>query len=83
MAKGAKLFKAARNRPNNLWFEELCQLAEECGFEWVHGAGSHRVYAREGTIEILNFQPRKDGKAKPYQVRQLLAIIRRYGLEPR
>jgi hypothetical protein len=32
--------------------------------------------------EILNFQPQKDGKAKVYQVRQLLALIKRYGLEP-
>ncbi len=28
MTKGAKLLKAARNRPDNLWFDELCQLAE-------------------------------------------------------
>jgi len=83
MTKGAKLLKAARNRPNNLRFDELCQLAEACGFEWVHGTGSHRVYAREGVVEILNFQPRKDGKAKAYQVRQLLAIIKRYRLGPR
>jgi len=83
MAKGAKLLKAAQNRPNNLRFAELCQLAEACEFEWVHGGGSHRVYAREGVDEILNFQPRKDGKAKAYQVRQLLGIIKRYGLEPR
>ncbi len=83
MTKGAKLLKAARNRPNNLRFDELCQLAKACGFEWVHGTGSHRVYAREGVVEILNFQPRKDGKAKAYQVRQLLAIIKRYRLGPR
>jgi len=83
MTKGAKLLRAARNHPNNLRFEELCQLAEACGFEWVHGAGSHRVYACEGIAEILNFQPRKDGTAKVYQVRQLLAIIKRYGLELR
>ena len=83
VTKSRRLLEAARNRSNNLRFEELCRLAEACGFEWVHGAGSHRVYAREGVAEILNFQPRKDGKAKAYQVRQLLAIIRRYGLEPR
>ena len=83
MTKGAKLLQAARNRPHNMRFEELCRLAEACGFEWVHGRGSHRVYAREGIVEILNFQPRKDGKAKVYQVRQLLAVIERYGLEPR
>lgn len=82
MAKGEKLIRAAQNRPNNLRFEELCRLAEACGFDWVHGSGAHRIYAREGVKEILNFQPRKDGKAKAYQVRQLLAIIKRYGLEP-
>jgi len=82
MTKGAKLLQAARNRPHNLRFEDLCRLAEACGFEWVHGTGSHRVYARDGVVEILNFQPRKDGKAKAYQVRQLLVAIERYGLEP-
>jgi predicted RNA binding protein YcfA (HicA-like mRNA interferase family) len=82
MTKGKKLLRSARNHPHNLRFEELCRLAEACGFEWVHGTGSHRVYAREGVEEILDFQPRRDGKAKAYQVRQLLAVIGHYGLEP-
>lgn len=83
MVKPAKLLQAAQNHPHSLRFEELCALAEASGFEWVHGRGSHRVYAREGVAEILTFQPRQDGKAKAYQVRQLLALIERYGLTPR
>jgi len=37
------------------------------------------VYAQEGIMEILNFQDVK-GRAKPYQVRQLLKVIRKYNL---
>jgi len=37
------------------------------------------VYAQEGIMEILTFQDVK-GWAKPYQVRQLLKVIRKYNL---
>jgi hypothetical protein len=30
--------------------------------------------------EIIDLQPLKDGKAKPYQVKQVRDIVRRYGL---
>ncbi len=53
MVKAAKLIQAARDRPQNLRFAELCALAEAYGFEWVHGRGSHRVYAHDGVVEIL------------------------------
>jgi hypothetical protein len=36
--------------------------------------GSHHIFARDGVVEILNLQP-KGGKAKPYQVKQVRAII--------
>jgi len=37
------------------------------------------VSVRDGVDEILNFQD-VEGKAKPYQVRQLIKIIEKYGL---
>jgi hypothetical protein len=43
----AKLLKAARNHPHNLRFEELCQLAEAYGFEWVHEGRTESMHARE------------------------------------
>jgi hypothetical protein len=36
---------------------------------------SHRIYVREGNPRIMNFQAASGGKAKPYQVRQLLNSI--------
>jgi hypothetical protein len=42
---------------------------------WREGSMS-----REDIAEILNLQPRRDGTAKPYQVKQVRAIISRYKL---
>jgi hypothetical protein len=42
--------------------------------------GSHHVCKRPRVRELLNLQPRKDGKAKPYRVREFLARIDEYGL---
>jgi hypothetical protein len=38
------------------------------------------IYAYPGQPEQLNLQP-LNGQAKPYQLRQLLRLIDRYGLE--
>ena len=40
--------------------------------------GSHHVFRRQGVVERLNLQ-RDGAKAKRYQVRQVRAIILRYG----
>jgi hypothetical protein len=38
------------------------------------------VYSRPGTPEIINLQP-AHGKAMAYQVRQVLGILEKYGIE--
>ena len=43
------------------------------------GKGSHFIFTHLGVEELLNFQNVK-GKAKPYQVKQLIKIIEKYGL---
>jgi hypothetical protein len=59
-------------------FEELCALAECYGFALRRSGGtSHRIYKREG-YAILNFQ-NAGGKAKPYQVKDLLNALRDLG----
>jgi hypothetical protein len=70
-----KLYEKAKNSPGNLRFGELCAMAELAGFRFNRSSGSHRLYEHpDGSM--MNFQDR-DGKAKPYQVRQLLEFIDR------
>lgn len=40
--------------------------------------GSHTVVSYTDTSEILNLQPKKDGKAKPCQIAQVRAHITKY-----
>lgn len=61
-------------------FDELCALLPRLGFRERHHGGSHRIYFRDGVREILNLQPRPDGTAKPYQVRQVRDVVLKYGL---
>ncbi len=69
-----KLLERARRSPSSLRFEEVCNLAECYGFGLDRQASSHRIYKRPGWPQLMNFQNR-NGKAKAYQVRQLLAAI--------
>jgi hypothetical protein len=62
----------------NIAFDELCGLLRQLGFtERIRG--SHHLFRKEGMVDKINLQ-RDDGKAKPYQVRQVRAIILKYRL---
>ena len=74
-----EIYWKLKGRATNVRFEELCQAAELFGFKFKGGKGSHRIFVREGIKELLNFQDVK-GKAKPYQVRQLIKLIEKYNL---
>ena len=63
----------------NIPFEELVTLLTYLGFS-VRVAGSHHIFSRTGVVEILNLQPRHDGTAKPYQIRQVRQMLTRYGI---
>jgi HicA toxin of bacterial toxin-antitoxin, len=62
-------------------FSEIRRLLRTLGFE-ERIRGSHHIFARRGIVEILNLQPRQ-GKAKPYQVRQVRGVILKYRLGAR
>jgi predicted RNA binding protein YcfA (HicA-like mRNA interferase family) len=62
----------------NIEFEELCQLLRSFGFE-ERIKGSHHIFRRSGIEERVNLQ-RDKRKAKVYQVRQVRAVIVKYGL---
>ena len=74
-----KLLEDLKSNPKNIRFEKLCRIAEAFGFQFKGGKGSHRIYLRKDINEMLNFQ-NVSGKAKPYQVRQLIKIIDKYNL---
>ncbi len=63
----------------NIRFQNLTRLLNDFGFS-VRIKGDHHIFYKEGIEEIINLQPLKDGKAKPYQVRQVRGIIYKYKL---
>ena len=68
-----------RGEVANVDFVDLVKLVLALGFEEVGGRGSHRVFARAGVKELVNLQAER-GQAKPYQVRQIAMVVRRYDL---
>lgn len=63
----------------NIGFDELRNLLLKLGFD-ERTRGSHHVFRRDGIEERINLQ-RDGGKAKPYQVRQVRAVLVRHKLE--
>lgn len=63
----------------NVSFVDARRLVGSLGFDELRVKGSHHVYGRAGIAEQLNLQDR-GGQAKPYQLRQLVALVRRYDL---
>ena len=62
----------------NIPFEGLCQLLRRLGFD-ERIRGSHHIFTKEGVEEIVNLQP-QGRRAKPYQVKQVRAVLVRYRL---
>jgi predicted RNA binding protein YcfA (HicA-like mRNA interferase family) len=59
-------------------FDDLCRLLESLGFE-KRVKGSHHLFRKAGLEEMINLQ--RDGNhAKPYQIRQVRLVIRKYRL---
>jgi len=69
-----------RGDVRNVAFDDLVRLVIALGFREIGGRGSHRVFARTGVAELLNLQA-EHGQAKPYQVRQVATLARRYDLK--
>lgn len=64
---------------HNVAFRDLMSLAEAFGFRLDRISGSHHILRHRSVPALLNLQNIK-GKAKPYQVRQLLSLIEDYNL---
>lgn len=81
MASRQKLLERLLAGSYNLSFREFLWLLAGFGFIADRVRGSHHVFIHPTTRELLSVQPRKDGKAKPYQVRQFLKLVEEYDLE--
>lgn len=80
MSKKDKLFARVRNNQKNVRFGDFCTLMTYFGFVEVRVRGSHRLYQHPELDAVMNVQPKKDGLAKAYQVRQFLKLIDEYDL---
>lgn len=78
MTRREKLLAAIRNNPRSVRFADACKVAEAIGFVRAGGKGSHTVYAKTGEPTILNLQNR-NGYIPPYQARQLIEMMDKYG----
>lgn len=79
MSSRKKLRAAIRNNPKDVRFDDACKVAEWLGFIWKGGKGGHRAFHRTGEPVGLNFQANRNGKIPPYQARQLVLMIDKYG----
>ena len=62
----------------NIRFDDLRSLLTALGFV-ARVKGSHHIFSKPDVVEILNLQPR-GSLAKPYQVKQVRAVIVGYKL---
>jgi len=76
-----ELYEKALRKPEGIKFREACILAEGVGFRLDRTRGSHHIFINKSSRMLLNLQNVK-GQAKPYQVRQLLALIKEHNLLP-
>lgn len=76
-----ELFEKAKSNPKGLRFGELKTLCECIGMTCDRVAGSHFIFKIENPFFLISIQKMKDGKAKPYQVRQLLNYMEENSLD--
>jgi predicted RNA binding protein YcfA (HicA-like mRNA interferase family) len=77
--KKTKLLQKILAGINNVRFHDLQTLVKAYGFNLDRISGSHHIYEHPDLPEMVNLQEIK-GKAKPYQVRQFLALVEKYNL---
>ena len=75
-----KLLAKALAGSRNIRFREVVILAEAFGFRLSRVKGSHHIFVHPNVQELVNLQD-VGGKAKPYQIHQLLEIVERYNLQ--
>jgi hypothetical protein len=62
----------------NIPFDQTCTMLRSLGLD-ERIRGSHHVFTREGIAELVVIQE-VEGKVKPYQVKQVRAVLKKYNL---
>jgi hypothetical protein len=78
--KKRKLLQKLLSGTKNIRFSEAVAGAEMFEFRLERINSSHHIFIHPEVAELINLQDVK-GKAKPYQVKQLLQLIERYNLQ--
>jgi predicted RNA binding protein YcfA (HicA-like mRNA interferase family) len=78
--KKRKLLLKLLSGSKNVRFSEAVAIAEVFGFRLDRVNGSHHIFVHPKIPELLNLQDLK-GKAKPYQVKQLLQLAEIHNLQ--
>ena len=74
-----KLLQKLLSGSKNIRFSEATAVAEAFGFRLDRVTGSHHIFLHPDLPELINLQNVK-GKAKPYQIKQMLKIVEKYNL---
>ncbi len=74
------LERIQRGNLRNVRFTDAQRLTEALGFELRRTSGSHHIFVHPGLGASLNLQ-NVGGEAKPYQLRQFVRLVERYGLK--
>jgi predicted RNA binding protein YcfA (HicA-like mRNA interferase family) len=74
-----KLLQKIISGSRNVRFREAVRLAEAFGFRLDRISGSHHIFVHPEIPELLNLQ-NVAGKAKPYQMKQLIKIVEKHNL---
>jgi hypothetical protein len=81
MAKVDEILKQIKANPKNVRFADLCNICEHYFGSPRQSGSSHKVYKTpwqgDPRVNIQNYK----GKAKAYQVKQVLKAIERMGVE--
>jgi hypothetical protein len=83
VSRWSKVLAQLRASPNNVRFDDLCGVLVYVGFKLRTTSGSHQIFrhATRPELPLMNLQRPAGGKAKPYQVRQVLDVIDANGLD--
>ena len=79
MSKIVKTLKEMENSPQNVRFSDLSKVCSHYFGEARNKGTSHHVYKTpwQGDPRV-NIQKGQNGKAKPYQVKQVLAAVKKF-----